>query len=210
MVFSIQKFLGKEKVFFNLLESGAFQAYKCAEALKTLLADPSSEVPYSNIAEARTKNKEVLEEVGELLVKTFVTALEREDIEALADALYKIPKPIEKFSERFKMALRFVPDMNFQRQAIIIERAAGIVVEMLKGLKSGYNLQQIRELNNQLQQAETEADELETELLQELYSQRTNALRVLIVKDLYVLLEKAVDRCRDAGNVVTHIVLKNS
>jgi hypothetical protein len=27
---------------------------------------------------------------------------------------------------------------------------------------------------------------------------------------LYELMEKVIDRCRDAGNVVMHIVLKNS
>jgi len=33
---------------------------------------------------------------------------------------------------------------------------------------------------------------------------------VIILKDLYELLEKVVDRCRDAGNVISQIVLKNT
>jgi hypothetical protein len=28
--------------------------------------------------------------------------------------------------------------------------------------------------------------------------------------NLFEILEKAIDRCRDAGNVIYHIVLKNS
>ena len=32
----------------------------------------------------------------------------------------------------------------------------------------------------------------------------------MAMKDLYELLEKVIDRCRDAGIIVTHIVLKNS
>jgi uncharacterized protein Yka (UPF0111/DUF47 family) len=32
----------------------------------------------------------------------------------------------------------------------------------------------------------------------------------MVIRDLYELMEKAIDRCRDAGNVVMHIVLKNS
>jgi uncharacterized protein Yka (UPF0111/DUF47 family) len=35
-------------------------------------------------------------------------------------------------------------------------------------------------------------------------------MRYLILKDLFELLEKAIDRCRDAGNVVHQVVLKNS
>ena len=29
-------------------------------------------------------------------------------------------------------------------------------------------------------------------------------------RDLYDLLERAIDRCRDCGNIISHIVLKNS
>jgi uncharacterized protein Yka (UPF0111/DUF47 family) len=32
----------------------------------------------------------------------------------------------------------------------------------------------------------------------------------MLVKDLFELLEKAIDRCRDVGNVIYSIVLKNS
>ena len=48
------------------------------------------------------------------------------------------------------------------------------------------------------------------ELLGDLYSGRHEPIQVLALRDLYDLLEKIIDRCRDAGNVVTHIVLKNS
>ena len=48
------------------------------------------------------------------------------------------------------------------------------------------------------------------ELLKELYSGKFPPLTVIILKDLYELLERVVDRCRDAGNVVANVVLKNS
>jgi uncharacterized protein Yka (UPF0111/DUF47 family) len=35
-------------------------------------------------------------------------------------------------------------------------------------------------------------------------------LRAIVIRDLYELMEKVIDRCRDAGNVVMHIMLKNS
>ena len=48
------------------------------------------------------------------------------------------------------------------------------------------------------------------EFLRELYSGRYEALRAIVIRDVFELMEKVIDRCRDAGNVVTHIVLKNS
>jgi uncharacterized protein len=35
-------------------------------------------------------------------------------------------------------------------------------------------------------------------------------MQAMMLKDLYELMEKVVDRCRDAGNVVASIVLKHS
>ena len=32
----------------------------------------------------------------------------------------------------------------------------------------------------------------------------------MALKDLFQLLEKVVDRCRDTGNIVVHVILKNS
>ena len=48
------------------------------------------------------------------------------------------------------------------------------------------------------------------ECLRALYTTEKDAVMVIILKDLYDLMEKVVDRCRDAGNVVANIVLKNS
>jgi uncharacterized protein Yka (UPF0111/DUF47 family) len=48
------------------------------------------------------------------------------------------------------------------------------------------------------------------ELLQGLYKANHDPVTVVALKDLYDLLEKVIDRCRDAGNVIVQIVLKNS
>jgi uncharacterized protein len=209
-MFSLQRILGRKKDFFDLLERSAQEAERCAEALKVVLKTPGSPEGLQLVREHRRENKKISESISELIVTTFVTALEREDIEALAASLYKISKPIEKFADRFMMAHRFISDMNFEPQSRLIENAVQIVEEMVRELRKGNNLEYVRSLNARLQQVEADADALENALLQELYTNRNAVLRIIIIKDLYELLEKAIDRCRDAGNVVTHIVLKNS
>ena len=72
------------------------------------------------------------------------------------------------------------------------------------------DLEKIKELNDKLQYIEGEADKLMMELLRDLYSGKYDALRAIVIRDLYELIEKVVDRCRDVGNVVMDIVLKNS
>ena len=93
----------------------------------------------------------------------------------------------------------------------LLEQATDITVQMLKELRHGFHMEKTSEQNAELQRIEGEADELILDLLKtELYSRKHDPLKVIILKDLYELLEKVVDRCRDAGNVITQIVLKNT
>jgi uncharacterized protein Yka (UPF0111/DUF47 family) len=57
---------------------------------------------------------------------------------------------------------------------------------------------------------EGEADRLIVDLLREVYSGKHAPLKAVCLKEMYELLEKVIDRCRDAGNVVAQIILKYS
>ena len=48
------------------------------------------------------------------------------------------------------------------------------------------------------------------ELYRDLFADQADAGKLMVRKDLFELLEKAIDRCRDAGNVIYQIALKNS
>ena len=93
----------------------------------------------------------------------------------------------------------------------LLEQAADITLQMLKELRRGFNMANTAEQNANLQRVEGEADELILQVFKsELYSRKHDALKVIILKDLYELLEKVVDRCRDAGNTICQIVLKST
>lgn len=207
---SIQALFGKDDAFFDLLEASASEGYTSAKSLGRLLRDRQSPPAMEEFIQARRKEKQITKEISERLVETMVTTLEREDIESLSSTLYKIPKSIEKFAERYMLAQSLVADYDFSRQAILLEQAAGHVVEMIKSLRKGTHLEEIKETNGRLQQVEGDADKVMLETLKDLYSGRHDPMKVLVLKELNEILEKVVDRCRDAGNAVTHIVLKNS
>jgi uncharacterized protein Yka (UPF0111/DUF47 family) len=146
----------------------------------------------------------------EELSKTFVTPLEREDIEALSFALYRIPKQVEKIAERLSIYPGPVPYKAFQRQTELMLQAAEAVAFMVKQLRAGTTIEKVRQANDRLQFAEGEADKVMLSLLKELYHGSYDAKEFVILKDLYEMLEQAVDRCRNAGNIVVQIVLKHS
>jgi len=211
-MFSLQKLLGKDDKFFELLEASADEAWHCVQALTRVLSAPTKIPSLEEFHKSKEADKKITEQINEALVTMFVSQLEREDIEVLSAALYKIPKTVEKFAERFIISSAVVGNTDFSRHIALLDAATGKVVELVKLLRGigASQLDVAKQINGQLQQIEAEADGLVLETLKELYSGRHDATKVMAMKDLYELLEKVVDRCRDAGNIVTHIVLKAS
>ena len=209
-MFSLQKLLGKEDKFFTLLEASAEAARASVQALVKLSKTLDQPMAFDEFAYTRQRDKEITSQISAAVYTTFITALEREDIEELSGALYKIPKMIDKFTTRVLVAPQYARGVDFSKQINLLERATDIVLELVKSLRKGMDLEKVKDLNDQLQFLESEADTHIMSLYKELFSGKHEALQVIALKDLYELLEKVIDRCRDAGNVIAHIALKHS
>lgn len=209
-MFSLQQLFGKGDKFQELLEAAAQEANESARLLIQLIRSPNDTKALDDLVLARRKEKRIAEQISEELVKTFVTGLEREDIEALSLSLRKIPKTAEKFGERWLLAAPHVQGVDFGKQGEMMEKATQVVFDMVRQLRELNHPEKAKAMNDKLQYLEGEADKLMLELLKELYSGKYDALRAIVIRDLYELMEKMIDRCRDAGNVIMQIVLKNS
>jgi len=209
---SIGRIFGHDEKFYDLLEASAKQADTSVHHLVDLLAKIESKgsPDLAAFAQSRREDKRITQELTEQLTKTFITPLEREDIQALAASLYKIPKTVEKIGERMLISPQDLPKVTFARQVELLDRAAETVLAMVKQLRKGMNVNTAREMNAKLQTIEGDADDLEVELLRDLYHGNYDAKHIIFLRDLYELLEKVIDRCRDAGNIVLQIVLKNT
>src|ERR1051325_1719532 len=209
-MFSLQKLLSRDDKFFDLLESSAEEARGSVQLLLPYLKSTDHVLSLDEFVEKRRKDKIITREISEHLCTTFVTPLEREDIEHLSNTLYKIPKTVEKFGERLLIAPHLVKGINLSKHADMLEEATDAVLVMVKELRAGVNLREITEHNSRLQRIEGEADDLMLEGLRGIYGNNENPLRTVFLTDLFELLEKIFDRCRDAGNTVFQIVLKHS
>lgn len=208
-MFSLQTIFGKGDKFYGLLEAAADAAVQSSHALKALVKENGVASTLTEFKLARQKEKEISDQISRELVNTFVTALDREDIEALGSAIYRIPKTIEKFADRYTLAADKLTAIEFGPRAEMLEQAAVLVAQMVRGLRK-MNLDSMKGLYDRLRNVEAEADRLILEMYRDLYSGKYDGLQVLLVKDFFELMEKAIDRCREAGMVAYHIVLKNS
>jgi uncharacterized protein Yka (UPF0111/DUF47 family) len=209
-MFSVQKFFSHDAKFFDLLEASADETQALTRLLVELLKNGSHPHPLHEFALARDKDKQITEQISQELVNTFVTGLEREDIETLSYSMYRICKVIEKFAERFSLAPQRLPVADFTRQAELMRRATETLSQMVRLLRKTPPLETVKAMNDRLQSIEGEADDVMLDLLREVYNGKFEPVQAMMLRDLYDLLERAIDRCRDCGNAISHIVLKNS
>ncbi|HET8898646.1 MAG TPA: pit accessory protein [Rhodanobacteraceae bacterium] len=208
-MFSLQTIFGKGDKFYGLLEQSAEQACISARALNDMVTGKEAKgLPAFSASHQR--EKEIAAAISEELVNTFVTALDREDIEELSSALYKVPKTIQKFAERYVLAHERLGDINFSQRSGLLVSATDAVAEMVGELRHGLHLSRMKKIQDRLQAIEAEADRLLLEPYRAFYLESTDVMRTMLAKDLFELIEKAIDKCRDVGNVVYGIVLKNS
>jgi uncharacterized protein len=207
---SIQKYFSQDAKFFDLLEASADETRALTELLIQLLENGKHPQPLDDFAVERDRDKRITEQISEELVNTFITGLEREDIESLSYSMYRICKVIEKFAERYNLSPGRLADIDFTRQAMLMRRATETLARMVRLLRKMPPLDTVKAMNDQLQSIEAEADEVMLELLRDVYGGKFEPLQAMMLRDLYDLLERAIDRCRDCGNVISHIVLKNS
>ncbi|HKT29223.1 pit accessory protein [Dyella sp.] len=209
-MFSLQTIFGKGDKFYGLLEQSAEAARESAKALHELVSLADHTPVMAAFAAARKREKALATQISEELVNTFVTALDREDIEALNSALYKIPKSVEKFAERYTIVTSRLQGVDFSQRTLVLTRSTDVVVEMIGELRRGLRIDPVKKLQDRMQTLESEGDRMLLAPYRTLYLESDDAMRAMLAKDLFELIEKAIDRCRDVGNIVYSIVLKNS
>jgi len=211
---ALRRLLGRDDKFYNLLEASAEEAHNAASTLKNVLPHVGDEASLQEandqLGHTRRKHKRISMEITTELCKTFVTPLEREDIEAISSSLSRITKTVEKIGERLVFCPPTVDAERLARQLAMLEQATSTVRQMIRLLRKNPHVEQIQDDYSLLQSIEGDADKFMISLLRELFLGDAISKDVIFLKDIYELLEKAIDRCRDAGKIVFQIVLKYS
>jgi uncharacterized protein Yka (UPF0111/DUF47 family) len=209
-MFSLQRLLGRPAEFFGLLEKSSLLGAESVAALRAMLVDRDKPPGLELFAATRRKDKEVINQLEEMLTKVFITPIEREDLEAVANQLYRLPKTVEKFAERYEIVWERMRDYDFSMIAHMLESGAKIVVEMVQSLSRGGDLGEIKALDARLGQLESDAGALVLDALRRIYEPGGDPLRDIIAQDLYHILGDCIDVCRSIGRTIALVIHKNS
>jgi len=200
----------REQIFFDLFEQAAANVHKGAEALADLLRD------YTNVDEKRKRIKD-LEHAGdelthrtmELLNKTFITPLDREDIHNISSRLDDIIDFINTAANRMKLYKIAAPTEDARKLGDCLVEATGAVVNAVAKLRNMKDPEGVLRLCVVIHTHENTGDRLVADALAALFESYT-PVDIIKWKDIYQDLETATDRCEDVANALEAVVLKNT
>ena len=211
---ALARLFPREKKFYKLMDDLAAQAGKGARHLKTFIESENAEEKakaYEAVNRCREESKRLSAQITRELCATFITPFDPEDIQDFAISLYKICKTISKICDRLKMHNLVSEKGDFSRQTDLIVQEAEAMEDMVRELTSGHSdSARILQKVNVLHDLENKGDAALGELLSALFKNYTEARDLILRKDIYDMLEKVIDRYRDAAAVALQIVLKHS
>jgi uncharacterized protein Yka (UPF0111/DUF47 family) len=143
------------------------------------------------------------------LCRSYITPFDRDDIQDFAAALYKIPKIMEKVKERMDLHGLAGEGRDFLRQVDVIVEEASAMDDIVKNLIRKPDSRRVQDKVSVLYDLEHKGDSILGELLATLFDEHTEARDLILRKDIYDMLEKVIDRYRDAAGVALQIVLKH-
>ncbi len=162
------------------------------------------------IADCKAEAKRLSETITREVSLSFITPFDREDIQEFATHLYKIPKTIDKIRERFELHDIRSDGNDFSRQVDLIVLEAKEMQDIVEALTKKGSEKAIIAKVDVLHELETRGDEVLGDLLKHLFLNTHDARELILRKDIYDMLEKVLDRYRDASAVALQIVLKHS
>ncbi|MGC4116675.1 MAG: DUF47 domain-containing protein [Myxococcales bacterium] len=200
----------RERVFFDLFEQSAKNVLAGAEAMAALLKD-WTDVP------AKVKKIKDLEHAGdelthkslELLNKTFITPLDREDIHNITTRLDDVLDFIHTAANRMLLYKIAAPTDDARKLGDCLVEASRSVLDAVIKLRDMKDPEGVLKLCIVIHTHENTGDRLMADALGALFESQS-PIDIIKWKDIYQDLETATDRCEDVANALEAVVLKNA
>ena len=197
-----------EKIILGILDDLAKKAVETSQVLVELFSNFEKAEDYHNKIKTLEREADGLtRSVFSELNKTFITPLDREDIQRIASKTDDVIDFIEGISGRIIRYKISSPPPYMLEIAKELSKATKEVEYMVSRLK---NLKGDKTIINHCRNAsdiEHTIDDLYRTALAELF-ETNDAVYIIKMKDIYEALETASDRCVDVADVVEDIVLK--
>jgi len=199
----------QERQFFDLLEQLAATVNDGALALQDLLHD------FHDVSTKRRKIKDIehrgdnlTHSVFEELNNTFITPIDREDIQALASSQDNVLDMIDAAANRFFLYGIDRPTDAMVLLADTIAQATALLLRAVGMIRNKKQAGEVERIAVEVHRLENLADDLMNTSVAALFK-GSDPIHIIKFKEITERLEQATDYCEDVANVLSDVVAKN-
>jgi uncharacterized protein len=202
------RLIPREERFFDLFAEDAANVLGAARLLEAMLRTYDAPAERAReIRDAEHRGDEISHEIGHRLERTFVTPFDREDIHALISALDDVLDLVEEAADTFVLYRVDAPTAIAVQQAAIIVKQCEQILDALSNMRGFKGLEPYW---IEVHRLENEGDQVARKAIADLFSDGSEPLEVIKWKEIYGLLEDAVDKCEDVANIIERITIKQA
>ena len=200
--------LPRDRTFFDLFIEAGQNAVRAAKLLDEMMNTwPESEALSREIVIAEQEGDRITHDIVRRLNTTFVTPIDREDIYALATQMDDIVDFTEEAADFLGLYKIEAP----MEQATALTKVLVASCEQLAmGLE---NLPSFKDLDKywiEIHRLENDGDRISRDAVASLFSNGIDPMVVIRWKDMFAVLEEAIDATETAAQILEGIVIKNS
>jgi predicted phosphate transport protein (TIGR00153 family) len=208
----IQALLPHDEKFYQFFEESAQNLKKATELLQVILSSRYEErvAHVEQMHELEHLGDTVTHKIFAELNATFVTPFDREDIHVLASALDDIMDFIDGSASRFVLYKIHETPPDMIRLANILDSSVRELIPGIRLLRDLRNPEKLQNILKKVNEYENDADEVFQNAIAKLFEEEKDAIKTIKLKEIYVGLETATDKCEDAANVLETLLIKHA
>jgi predicted phosphate transport protein (TIGR00153 family) len=195
--------------FYELFASAGANALEVARLVERRFREhPNSGVTQEQVKAEETEGDRITRDIIQLMNTQYLTPFDREDIYLLSTEIDDVVDYLEEASDLLGLYGVELPTRHAVEQCGIIVSAVeqlSAACDNLKGMRG------VQDALVELKRLEDEGDQVLRNALASLFrDERIDPLIVIRWKDIYEALERALDACETAANVIANILVKNA
>lgn len=208
----LRALLPKQTNFFDYFEQ---HAEKCVEGARLLLALTRNyrdvEAQAKAIKEVERQGDQITHTTIEMLHKTFITPIDRDEVHRLITCMDDVLDFIEAATERLWLYEVPTPTKECQELAEILLQACEQIKFAVVALRTLRDPMRILKACVEINRLENEGDRVLRHAVGKLFKESAHdPLNVIKWKEIYEILETGTDRCEDVANTIEGVVLEHA
>lgn len=206
------KLLPQDKLFNDTMWQMAQLAHQSCQDLHALLL-ANTEVDRGRISQeivaSKNKSKAALESMITALCHSFITPFDREDMQALAVTLYKIPKKANKIKSRLLVNDSKQYDEDFLLLLTVTLEQGAALERMVEDFNK-HRMQAVHQAAQQIHELEDKSEEMLAQKIAELSNKCGDVKEFILIKDIFDMVGKMTALFRDSADLALRIIMKHS